>query len=138
VTPVFIDTGSLIAIEMVADQHHSAAIGSWRQILRDPPQFVTTSSVLSELITFFTSRGRHAKAVDIAENLKASASVRVVHVDEELFEAGFEYLKRRPDKRFSLTDCISFVLMNRLGIQQALAFEAHFEQAGFTRIPLAR
>jgi predicted nucleic acid-binding protein len=102
VTPVFIDTGYLIAVEMVADQHHSLAIGSWRQIRRDSPQLVTTSFVLSELITFFTSRGRHAKAVDVAENLKSSASVRLVHVDEDLFQAGFEYLKRRPDKRFPL------------------------------------
>jgi len=135
VTPLFVDTGYVVAIEMVADQHHAAAITSWRQIMRDPPQLVTTSFVLSELITFFTSRGKHSKAVDVAENLRASSSVRVVHVDEGLFEAGFEYLKRRPDKRFSLTDCISFVLMNRLGIQQALAFDLHFEQAGFTRIP---
>jgi predicted nucleic acid-binding protein len=138
VTPVFIDTGYLIAIEMVADQHHSMAIGSWRQILRNPPQLVTTSFVLSELITFFTSRGRHAKAVDVAENLRTSSAVRLVHVDEDLFEAGFEYLKRRSDKRFSLTDCISFVLMNRLGIQQALAFDVHFEQAGFTRLQPAK
>ena len=48
-----------------------------------------------------------------------------------------EYLKRRPDKRFSLTDCISSVVMNRLGIDQALTFDAHFEQAGFQRIPIA-
>lgn len=135
-TPLFVDTGFLVAIEMVADQHHAAAVASWQQIVQDPPQLVTTSFVLAELITFFASRGRHSKAVAVAENLKASSSVRLVHVDEALFEAGFEFLKRRPDKRFSLTDCISFVVMNRLGINQALAFDVHFEQAGFTRVPL--
>ena len=135
-TRLFVDTGFLVAIEMVADQHHAAAIASWQQIVRDPPQLVTTSFVLAELITFFASRGRHSKAVNVAENLKASSSVQLLHVDEALFEAGFEYLKRRPDKRFSLTDCISFVVMNRLGIYQALAFDAHFEQAGFSRLPL--
>jgi predicted nucleic acid-binding protein len=133
VTPLFVDTGFLIAVEMVADQHHAAATASWRQIVRDPPELVTTSFVLSELITFFTSRGRHGKAVDVAENLKTSPSVRLVYVDEALFEAGFEYLKRRPDKRFSLTDCISFVVMNRLGIHQALIPLFQFDCAFFDR-----
>jgi predicted nucleic acid-binding protein len=101
-------------------------------------QLVTTSFVLDEVVTFFTSRGRHAKAIDLGRRLLSSPSVQLAHVDEELLRAALEYLERRPDKRFSLTDCISFVLMNRLGIQQALAFDAHFEQAGFTRIPWTR
>lgn len=133
--PVFVDTGFLIAVEMVQDQHHSAAIGAWRRILMSPPQLVTTSFVVAELIAFFVSRGRHAKAVDLAESLRSSSSVRLIHVDEDLFNAGFEYLKRRPDKLFSLADCVSFVVMNRMGIGEALTFDAHFEQAGFTRLP---
>ena len=137
-SPVFLDTGYLVAVEAVDDQHHSVAIKHWLQFLRNPAQLVTTSFVLDEAVTFFTSRGRHAKAIDLGRRLLSSPSVRLVHVDEDLLRAAFEYLERRPDKRFSLTDCISFVLMNRLGIQQALAFDAHFEQAGFTRIPLAR
>lgn len=134
-SPVFIDTGFLIAVEMVQDQHHSAAIDAWRRILLSPPELVTTSFVVAELVTFFVSRGRHAKAVELAENLRSSSAVRLIHVDEELFNAGFEYLKRRPDKQFSLTDCISFVVMNRMAIGEALAFDAHFEQAGFSRLP---
>lgn len=136
--PVFLDTGYLVAVEVIDDQHHSVAIEHWLQFLRNPSQLVTTSFVLDEVVTFFTSRGRHAKAIDLGRRLLSSPSIRLVHVDEELLHAAFEYLERRPDKRFSLTDCTSFVLMNRLGIQQALAFDVHFEQAGFTRVPSAR
>lgn len=131
----FIDTGYLIALETVGDQHHVQAAAHWRDFVRSDVLLVTTSFVLDEVITYFVSRSRHGKAVEIGQRLMSSPSVRVVHVDEELLTAAFEYLKKRPDKRFSLTDCVSFVLMERLGMKQALAFDAHFEQAGFTRLP---
>jgi hypothetical protein len=37
----------------------------------------------------------------------------------------------RPDKEWSLTDCISFVAMNERNITDALTSDHHFEQAGF-------
>ena len=49
--------------------------------------------------------------------------------------AAFYYLQQRSDKRYSLTDCVSFVVMEKMNILQALAFDAHFEQAGFIRLP---
>jgi predicted nucleic acid-binding protein len=137
-TEVFLDTGYLVALESAGDQHHAAATEHWRELSRSRPRLLTTSFVLDEVITFFVSRGRHSKAVEIGSRLLASPSVRFVHVDEELFRAAFEYLKQRSDKLFSLTDCASFVLMERLGIRDALAFDSHFEQAGFARIPGAR
>jgi predicted nucleic acid-binding protein len=138
VTSVFVDAGYLIALEAADDQHHAAAVRHWRGFLPTHPRLVTTSFVLDEVVTFFNSRGRHSKAVEVGSRLLASPSVRLVHVDEELFRSAFAYLERRPDKRFSLTDCVSFVLMSQLGIQEALAFDAHFEQAGFTRLPPTR
>ena len=137
-TSAFVDAGYLIALESADDQHHAVAVRHWRGFLPTHPRLVTTSFVLDEVVTFFTSRGRHAKAVEIGRRLLTSRSVSLVHVDEELFRSAFAYLERRPDKRFSLTDCVSFVLMSQLGIQEALAFDAHFEQAGFTRLPPAR
>jgi len=132
---VFLDTGYLVALESASDQHHAAATEHWRELSRSRPRLLTTSFVLDEVITFFVSRGRHSKAVEIGKWLLASSSVRLVHVDEELFRAAFEYLEQRSDKLFSLTDCASFVLMERLAIREALSFDSHFEQAGFTRTP---
>ena len=134
-TPVFLDTGYLIALEAADDQHHAAAVGHWRTYFQSRPQLVTTSFVLDEVATFFSSRGRHAKAVEIGERLLGSPSVQLVHVDEDLFGAAWTYFRRRDDKRFSLTDCVSFVLMDRLGLDRALAFDAHFVQAGFRTLP---
>jgi predicted nucleic acid-binding protein len=132
---LFLDTGYLIALEAADDQHHTGALRHWRELVPSRPQLVTTSFVLDEVATFFNSRGRHAKAVEVGERLLASLSVELVHVDEELFRAAWSYFGRRADKRFSLTDCVSFVLMDRLGIEVGLAFDAHFAQAGFRTLP---
>jgi len=54
-----------------------------------------------------------------------------VQVDEELFRAGWDYFQQHQDKDYSLTDCISFVVMEKLKIETAFAFDRHFVQAGF-------
>jgi predicted nucleic acid-binding protein len=131
----FLDTGYVIALETSDDQHHGEAREHWRSFSAALPPLVTTSYVFDEVVTFFTSRGRHAKAVEVGTRLLESPSVELIQVDEELFRAGWEYLKQRPDKRYSLTDSISFVLMQQRGIAQALAFDAHFVQAGFSILP---
>jgi predicted nucleic acid-binding protein len=37
-------------------------------------------------------------------------------------------------KKWSLTDCISFVVMTRAGITEALTGDHHFEQADFVAL----
>jgi predicted nucleic acid-binding protein len=56
-------------------------------------------------------------------------------VNEELFYEAWRYFQRYKDKRYSLTDCVSFVLMKKLGIEEALTFDKHFVQAGFRKLP---
>ena len=46
-------------------------------------------------------------------------------------EEGLGLYESRPDKEWSLTDCISFVVMKKEGIVEALTEDRHFEQAGF-------
>lgn len=131
----FLDTGYVIALEAEDDQYHREAWQHWKDLIKQSPEFVTTSYVFDEVVTFFNSRGRHAKAVEVGRRLLASPRVRLIQVDLHLFEAGWKYLQGRPDKKFSLTDCISFVVMEREGLHDALCFDGHFEQAGFRRLP---
>ncbi|WP_420124798.1 type II toxin-antitoxin system VapC family toxin [Longimicrobium sp.] len=132
--PLFLDTGFLIALNAADDQYHKRAVDHWRLIGRTR-RLLTTSYVVDEVVTAFNSRGRHQRAVEIGTLLITSSWVQLLHVDEELFRAGWEYLVKHADKRYSLTDCISFVVMNQMGVQDALTFDAHFEQAGFRRLP---
>jgi uncharacterized protein len=131
VTTYFIDTGFFIALDLVDDQHHAAATVAWRDVRKRRSTFVTTTYVFDEVVTFFNSRGHHAKAVQIGDALLHSRLARLVQVDEGLFGEAWREFAHRPDKRYSLTDCVSFVVMKRLRVKSALAFDRHFAQAGF-------
>jgi predicted nucleic acid-binding protein len=134
-TPLFIDAGYLIALEAADDQNHDAALRHWRGLLQSLPPLVTTSYVFDEVVTFFNSRRRNAKAVEIGNSLLRSSAVEFVHVDEQLFYEGWQFFQRHRDKSYSLTDCVSFVLMERRGIREALTFDRHFAQVGFNKLP---
>lgn len=132
---LFLDTGFLIALEAADDQHHEAALACWQGLTPSLPRLVTTSYVFDEVVTFFNSRHRHAKAVEIGTLLLKSPSVSLTHVDETLFHEAWRILAHHSDKTYSLTDCASFVVMKRLGIRTALTFDQHFTQAGFQKMP---
>ena len=129
---LFLDTSYVIAVEAEDDQHHKEAITHWQDLCSPKaPDLVTTSFVFDEIVTFFNSRDLHGKAVETGTRLLSSPSVRFIHVNEALFFDGWHYLQRHHDKTYSLTDCISFLIMERFKISLALAFDRHFIQAGF-------
>jgi predicted nucleic acid-binding protein len=133
--PVFLDAGYVIALEASDDQHHAAVTQHWRQFSSALPPLLTTTLVFSEIVTFFNCRRHHNKAAEIGARLLESPSVELIHVDEDLWRRGWEYLVRHQDKTYSLTDCVSFLIMESRDVQTALTTDKHFEQAGFQRLP---
>jgi predicted nucleic acid-binding protein len=130
---VFLDTGYVIALELASDQNHQVALKHWRSVAKSLPLLVTTSYVFDEIVTFFNSRRHHAKAVEIGNRLLKSPSIRLVQVEEDLFHEGWSYFQKHKDKEYSLTDCISFLVMEEFGIDTAFAFDKHLVQAGFKK-----
>ncbi len=135
-TSLFIDTSYLIAVENADDQYYKTASKHWRDLLKSSLRpLVTSSYVLVEVVTLLNNRRLHSKAVELGNNLLSSRLFNVVHVDEELFYEAWSYFQKYKDKTYSLTDCVSFVLMKKLGILEALTFDKHFLQAGFAKLP---
>ncbi len=66
--------------------------------------------------------------------LLADANVQVVSFDMQLHEEGIRLYVTRADKEWSLTDCISFIVMRRESVAEALTGDHHFEQAGFVAL----
>lgn len=133
---VFLDTGYLLALERRTDRNHGPALEHWRSLRGSGlPRLVSTTYVFDETVTYLNSRGLHASAVKVGERLMASPSVEMIHVGEDLFREAFDLFRDRPDKRYSLTDCASFLVMRERKIATAFAFDRHFEQEGFAREP---
>lgn len=132
---LFLDSNFVIGLEIADDQHHEEAAQYWRVLLETSFCLVTTSYVLDEIVTFLNSRRQHDKAVKVGNNLLNASHVQIIHVDEPLFYEGWQYFEQHADKTYSLTDCVSFVLMEKLGIREALTFDRHFTQAGLVKVP---
>lgn len=66
--------------------------------------------------------------------LEAQQHIELVKLSDELWCRGWDLFSQRPDKAWSLTDCISFVTMQDYGLKDALTADAHFVQAGFATV----
>lgn len=125
-TLAFLDTAYLIALESVNNQYHKNAKKHFQRFLKNEPELVTSTYIIDETVTFFNNRNKHSKAVKIGESLLTSPSVDLIHVDENLFLAGWLFFKNHSDKTYSLTDCISFVLMEQRDLYDVLTFDHQF------------
>lgn len=133
--PVFLDTSYLLALELSKDQHHAKAAQYQLSLVDNQPPIVTSSFVLEEIATFLNSRGFHAQAVAVGNQILYSLDIQIVYVEEILFERSWKFFQQHSDKKYSLTDCTSFVIMKDLQISRALTFDKHFVQAGFKTLP---
>jgi uncharacterized protein len=98
---VFVDTGYLLALQIANDQHHQATVEHWQQLVTGIPRLVTTSCVFDKVVTLFNSRGHHAKAVQVGNNLLRSPSVQLIHVDERLYYEAWTYFRQHQNKDYS-------------------------------------
>ncbi len=130
-TPVFADASYYVALLSPRDQHHQDAIrvGS---VARQP--VIVTQFVLIEVANALAGSESRDQAMELWQRLAADATVTIVPASDALVMRGAELYKRRPDKAWSLTDCISFVVMQDVGISEALTADHHFVQAGFTAL----
>jgi uncharacterized protein len=92
---------------------------------------MTTAWVLTELADGLIDVQARERFIRFYDRLRARDDISIIPCGEELFDQGIELYRRRPDKEWSLTDCISFVVMQREGLSEALTADHHFERAGF-------
>ena len=128
---VFADTFYWAALTSTEDAAHDRAMALSRSLT--PDKIITTDEVLCEYLAFCAGArpSVRAEAARIVAELIEDPAVRVVPQSRESFLTGLQLYRARPDKGYSLTDCISMQTMSREGLTEVLTNDRHFEQEGF-------
>jgi predicted nucleic acid-binding protein len=127
-TPLFADTFYYLALLSPNDQTHARAVALARRLIGP---VVTTAWVLTEVADAMAAPALRPVFLGLLQALRADLETEVIAPDPDLFERGLDLFAKRPDKAWSLTDCISFTVMAERGLADALTGDHHFEQAGF-------
>ncbi len=133
---VFVDTFYWIALVDTRDAWHQTARSM--SLTLDNFQLVTSDSVLTEFVNYFSGYGPNTRRqVAIrAHRMLATGEIEIPAQTRAQFLAGLALYEARPDKNYSLTDCISMQMMRELGIFEILTHDHHFAQEGF--VPILR
>jgi predicted nucleic acid-binding protein len=128
---VFADTSFYIALLNPRDEHHRKA----QQFVTDyKGDFLTSAWIITELANFLRQAPNRSLFVSLYEDLRKDLRVMIIPLSNNLHEEALHFYAKRPDKDWSLTDCISFLIMQQSDIREAAATDHHFEQAGFVRL----
>ncbi|MFI5381130.1 MAG: type II toxin-antitoxin system VapC family toxin [Tepidisphaerales bacterium] len=128
---VFADSFYFLALLNADDEAHQAAAA----FAGDPgTRFVTTAWILTEVADGLAKSLARTIFADLLRDLDTDPQAELISADPDLWRRGCELYAQRTDKKWSLTDWISFVVMADNGIVDALTADHHFAQAGFNPI----
>jgi len=128
---VFADTSYFLALLIPNDADHAKAV---EFATRSRAPLITTDWVVVEIGNFLTQppvRGLFLRWLDA---MRRNAQVTIIEASPTLLAEGVDLFANRADKYWSLTDCISFVVMSQYGLSEAATADHHFEQAGFVAL----
>jgi predicted nucleic acid-binding protein len=125
---IFVDTSFFVALLDPRDENHTRAVGALEgfENRRLNDLLLTTNNVVLETITVARYEAGHALAVRVGELLYGEKLARLHRTSADEEGAAFAYLKKYEDKEYSAVDCLSFVVMEKFGIGEALAFDSDF------------
>lgn len=127
----FVDTQFVIALVNRRDQDHQRAVELSHAFTNQ--SLLTTELVLVEIGDALAGEFRR-EAMQLIEFFRRAANVEIAALTPALFDDAFALYCSRHDKDWGLTDCVSFVVMSREQVRDALTFDQHFEQAGFSAL----
>lgn len=131
---VFADTGYWIALLNPRDDLHNKALKLSKTL--KSTHTVTSEMVLTEVLNDFSDRGEYFRkaAVSLIQGLDQNPNATVIPQTSIQFQTAMLLYEQRPDKAWSQTDCVSFQIMEKQAISEALAYDKHFVQAGYTAL----
>jgi predicted nucleic acid-binding protein len=135
---VLVDTAGWMACADSADPAHAGSVAARDAALEAGQVFVTTDFVVDETLTLIRFRLGAMAAEAWWQQVDQSSRLRWERIDADRFEKARQLFFRYRDKKFSFTDCTSFVVMRELRLTHALTSDRHFRQMGFHMLPDGR
>lgn len=131
---VFADTGYWVALLNSHDDLHQKAVQLSQSL--QPVHIFTSEVVLTEVLNDFSKRGEYFRdlATGLIQELRSHSNTTIIPQTSQQFDDAFVLYSQRKDKQWSHTDCVSFNIMRENEIAEALAYDKHFAQAGFTAL----
>ncbi len=128
---MLLDSSGLLCLLDKRERHHAEAVNLYESAERR----LTHNYILAEFVALTIARGvSRARSLEFVSRLLQSDKVEVSWVDESFHQAAVTFLQSRLDKKWSLCDAVSFLIMQRRSETDALTTDHHFEQAGFVRL----
>ncbi len=131
---IFVDTSAWVALKDKSDKHNQKAIELNKELLLNKNRYFTSNYIIDETLTLILMKLNHNTAIEFGEEIRNSKLIEIIYLDKELEEDSWQFFKKYSDKNFSFTDCSSFIIMKKFGIQKAFSSDHHFEQAGFIKL----
>lgn len=126
---VFVDTSAFFADLVAEDKWHPRAKELFDRSVDEGSELVTTNVVVFEAYTLLRKKAGRNLAIGVLDDLASGICVQArVEPDDE--KRAIAILRDHDDKLYSFCDALSFVVMERLGIEEAIAFDRDFRSYG--------
>lgn len=129
---IFLDTSGLIALSDNKDKNHNRAKAYLEEQVQKGARFVLGRNILAEYIDGVTKRIGKEKAIEELDKILNSKLLVIESISEADWDKAIKYFRKYKDQQIDLTDCSSFVIMEKLDMNTALTFDNDFETHGFT------
>lgn len=128
---IFLDTSGLIALSDEKDRNHTRAKEYLKERVQKGARFVLGRNILAEYIDGVTKRIGKEKAIEELDSILNSKLLVIEPLSEADWNKAINYFRKYRDKQIDLTDCLSFAIMERLGLELAFTFDNDFRIHGF-------
>lgn len=131
---IFLDTSFLVAFYNRKDKDHLKA----RRFISEVKEgniFIISDYIFDETLTVLLVRGGKPLSIEAGRKILEDERIYLLQIDEEVFQKAWLVYRSFRDKKWSFTDCTSYVLMKNLPVNIGASFDDHFNQFGFITVP---
>ena len=129
---IFADTFYWIALLNSRDTWHLEVVKVSQEISNSP--LVISDGIIDELFAYSSKRGNllRLKVSELYKIFRKDPNIQIISYSPQIRQKAIDLYEQRPDKGYSLVDCISMVIMKEMRISEVLTNDKHFAQEGFT------